>query len=129
MRGCFSRAFAFLLSCVLLAALCSCAPDYANDERIGTYHDRETGAYTLVLHTDGTGTVRHTSVLGTVTEEEIVFEFDRDYIDLLGKSASGGVIGRNEYSGTVSLEDGVYTFALESVETGILLGTFVQAVE
>ena len=126
MRSCFLRVFAFFICAAMLLGLCACAPDYTGDGRLGSYTDLETGAYTLTLRADGRGTVRHTSVLGTVTEEDIVFELDGAYIDILGKTASGGVIGRNEYSGTVEEKDGGYAFALKSVETGVLLGTFVK---
>lgn len=120
------KLFALALAALLvLTVLTACAPDYSQSAVIGSYTDRETGSYALTLRPDGTGTVTHTSVLGIITEEEIVFELDGSYIDVLGKKESGGVIGRNEYSGVLTGEGDV-SFALTSRQTGVLLGTFVK---
>ena len=63
------RLFSLLLCAVLLFSLFSCAASYAGDERIGTYTDKETGCYTLVLGEDGTGSITYKSATVLPTEE------------------------------------------------------------
>lgn len=116
----------FALLGVLLLSLFSCTPSYEGDERIGTYVDKETGAYILVLSKDGKGSITHTSNSVLPTSEEVFFELRDGYLFVNGKSANGAVIGRHEYYGEVKEENGVYTVALKSELTGITLGTFVK---
>ncbi len=126
-RSRFWRVFAFLLTALLAFSLYACAPDYTGDARLGSYTDKETGAYSLTFRADGTGTVSHTSVHGPVTEEEFVFELTGDTLEVLGKTDSGGVIGRNEYRAAFTEENGVYLFVLKEADSGNVLGTFVKS--
>ena len=111
---------------VLLFSFLSCSPSYEGDERIGTYTDKETGAYTLVLREDGKGSITHASSTVLPTEEEIFFEIRDGYLYVNGKSANGAVIGQNEYYGEIKEEGGTYTVSLKSELTGIVLGTFTK---
>ena len=123
------RIFSLLLCALLLCSLASCATSYAGDERIGTYTDKETGAYTLVLNENGKGTLTHTSATVLPTEEEIFFELRDGYLYINGRSANGAVIGQNEYYGKIEEKNGTYTVSLKSDLTGISLGTFEQVKE
>jgi len=98
------RIWLLILAVALLCSLASCATSYAGDERIGTYTDRETGAYTLVLNEDGTGSITHKSATVLPTEEEIFFEINEGVLYLNGKSTNGAVIGKSEYFGKVTEE-------------------------
>lgn len=116
-----------LLFCfVLVFALASCSPSYEGDGRIGTYIDKETGAYILVLDANGKGSITHASSSLLPTAEEIFFEIRDGYLYINGTSANGAVIGQHEYYGEIKEENGGYTVALKSDLTGILLGTFVK---
>ena len=113
-----------LLSAFALLAV-SCGTDYSGDARIGTYENAE--GYTLVLKANGRGMMRHTSTYGTVTEESILFDFEKDgTLVLHGTEESGGVIGRTEFYGKPAEKDGVYRVTLRAVESGLALGEFVQ---
>ena len=120
------RAFIGLLAVLLmlLPVLCACGADYSSDERIGTYVDEETGAYTLTLSANGEGSLTHRSNTVLPTEESIFFELRGGYLYINGKSTNGAVIGQNEYYGKIEKTDGVYTVSLKSDVTGISLGTF-----
>ena len=122
------RKTALFVSLLLLIGIlfCACAPDYRQSAVIGSYTDLETGSYSLTLFADGTGKIVHTSVLGIVTEENVVFEIDGEYVDLLGKMESGGVIGRNEYSARIEGEGEAITLTFKATDSGVLLGTFVK---
>ena len=125
-EGTMKRIFSLLLCALLLCTLAACATSYAGDERLGTYKDKETGCYTLVLLEDGTGSITHESNTVLPTEEEIFFEIREGVLYLNGKSANGAVIGQTEYYGKLSEADGSYTVLLKSDLTGISLGTFVK---
>ena len=120
---------AVLLLCALFL-LFSCAPAYEGDARIGTYAalgaDGETVVYRLTLEADGTGEMIHYPTIGGETREDIIFEFKDDTLYLHGTEVVGGVIGRNELSGTLTLEGDVYTFELRSGASGTPLANFVQ---
>ena len=120
------RIFSLLLCALLLCSLASCATSYAGDGRIGTYTDKETGAYTLVLNEDGTGVITYRSLTVLPTEEELFFELREDTLYINGKSDNGAVIGQSEYFGKLTEENGTYTVALKSDLTGISLGTFIK---
>lgn len=119
------RISAVALCLLLLFSLVSCIK-YEGDERVGTYIDIETGAYTLVLYETGEGVLTHTSNTVLPTEEEIFFSLRGGYLYVNGKSANDAVIGQNEYYGKIEKTDGVYTVSLKSDVTGISLGTFKQ---
>ena len=120
------RIWLLILAVALLCSLASCAPDYSADSRIGTYTDKETGCYTLVLGADGKGSITHTSSTVLPTSEDIFFEIREDTLYLNGKLANGGVIGQNEYFGKITESEDGYTVALQSDVTGIVLGTFTK---
>lgn len=120
----FSRVLALVLSLALLFSFSACAPDYTGDERLGSYGDMETGAYTLVLKEDGTGTFYHVSVHGPVTEEAIVFELTGNEISILGDGS--GMLGKGEYRGTFEKESETYVFALKDADSGNLFATFYR---
>lgn len=120
------RISALCLLMLLLLSLCACSASYEGDERIGTYVDAETGAYTLVLRADGKGTLTHTSSTVLPTEEEIFFELRDGYLYINGRLDNGAVIGKNEYYGKLEKTDGVYRVSLKSEVTGVSLGTFEQ---
>lgn len=115
-----------LILSLLLFALSGCGADYSGDERIGTYRDEETGAYTLVLQSNGKGRITHHSDTVLPTEEEIFFELRDGYLYVTGRVDNGAVIGKNEHYGQIEKVDGVYTVVLKSDVTGGLLGTFKQ---
>ncbi len=115
-----------LLLCFLFLALSGCGADYTGDERIGTYQDEETGAYTLVLQSNGKGTITHHSSTVLPTEEEIFFELRDGCLYITGRLDNGAVIGKNEHYGQMEKINGVYTVVLKSDVTGGLLGTFKQ---
>ena len=107
---------ALALSLVLL--LSSCAPAYQGDSRIGSYiaygADGKTVVYRLTLEEDGTGALIHYPSIGGETREEIIFELREDTLNLHGTEVVGGVIGRNEVWGDVTILGDAYTFELRS---------------
>lgn len=117
---------ALVLSLVLF--LVACAPAYKGDARIGSYvaygADGKTVVYRLILEEDGTGDIVHYPSFGGETREEIIFEFRDDTLNLHGTEVVGGVIGRNELWGSVSLLAEAYTFELRSSDG--VLANFVK---
>ena len=115
-----------LFVCLLLA---SCAPAYLDDARIGTYAalgaDGKTVVYRLTLDADGTGKITHYPAIGGETSEDIIFEIKDDTLYLHGTEVVGGVVGRNELHGTLTLESDAYTVELRS-DSGAPLANFVQ---
>ena len=126
-KGSFSRVFAFVLILMLALGLFACAPDYTGDDRLGEYVDAETEKYRLILGGDGTGSITHTSQLGIITSEPIVFEFEENNtVSILGTLDGGGVIGREEYRATFTKVDGFYCMELKHADSGNTLGTFYR---
>ena len=115
-----------MLVLVLCLGLFACAPNYEGDERLGKYFDIETDKYRLTLRADGTGTITHTSSLGTLSSEEIVFELKGDDISILGTEENGGVIGRSEYRATFTKVEGFYCIEIKNADSGNKLGTFYR---
>ncbi|MBE6567312.1 MAG: hypothetical protein E7657_01495 [Ruminococcaceae bacterium] len=112
-----------LVALSLALLLSACAPVYKGDARTGNYiaygADGKTVVYRLTLDEDGRGAIVHYPSFGGETREEIIFEFQGDTLNLHGTEVVGGVIGRNELYGTVSLLDDVYTFELRT-DDGVL---------
>lgn len=122
--------FALLFSLCALLILSACAPEYRDDARIGTYiaygADGKTVVYRLTLDEDGTGALIHYPSIGGETRESIIFEFRDDTLNLHGTEVVGGVIGRNELTGTVSLVGDAYTFELRGSLSGAVFANFVR---
>ena len=122
--------FVLLLLCALALLLSACSPAYRDDARIGTYiaygADGKTVVYRLTLEDDGTGVMIHYPAIGGETREEIIFELDGDTLYLHGTEVVGGVIGRNELTGTVFPEGDSYTFELRATSGGGVLANFVK---
>ena len=131
---------AVLALCLLALVLSACSAPYAGDARMGEYislgPDGETVVYRVTLDASGKGEMIHYPTIGGETREEIFFTFDNDVLRLHGTEVVGGVIGRNEFYGTVALASDhsanvgnqaiVYAFELYSSQTHISLGNFVQ---
>lgn len=132
--------FLSLVFFALLALLSACAAPYRGDVRVGEYTslgaDSKTVVYRLTLNEDGTGTFIHYPTIGGETKEEIFFTFDEDVLRLHGTEVVGGVIGRNEFYGTLFLASDhspdagnravVYEVELFASQSGVALGNFVQ---
>ena len=125
--------------CLLLALLASCSAPYLGDARMGEYTafgpDGERVVYRLTLEESGKGVMIHYPTIGGETREEIFFTFDGDVLRLHGTEVVGGVIGRNEFYGTVALASDhatgvnsvpVYEVELFASQSGVSLGNFVQ---
>ena len=118
------RILAFSLF-LLLLLFTACGTDYTGDERLGSYTGEN--GYTLLLRADGTGKLRHTSAYDILTEEEILFTFEKDgTLVIHGTEEKGGVIGRTEFYGMPEKTENGYTVSLRAVDTGVALGRFTQ---
>ena len=119
-----------LLVLSLLFSLLACAPSYKNDARIGSYiaygADGKTVVYRLTLTENGTGEMIHYPTIGGETREEIIFTFEENNLVLHGTEVVGGVVGRNEFLGTVALSEDKYSVELRSMDSSAPLATFVQ---
>ena len=103
----------------------ACGADYSGEGFLGTYENGE--GYTLTLKANGRGTLSHLSFYGIETEEEVLFDLEKDgTLVLHGTAEQGGVIGRSEFYGKPVEKDGVYSLTLRAVDSGIGLGTFKQ---
>ncbi len=110
---------------LLLFVLTACAVDYTGDERIGGYTGEN--GYTLLLRADGTGKLTHTSAYDIITEEELLFTFEKDgTLVLHGTEEKGGVIGRTEFYGMPEKTEKGYTVSLRAVDSGVSLGKFIK---
>ena len=119
------KAAVLLLLAALALGLMACAPDYTGDERLGLYENGE--GYTLVLEADGKGTMTYTSSYGILTEEAVVFDFEKDgTLVLHGTEEVGGVVGRTEFYGRPQKTEDGYTLTLRAVDTGVTLAPFVK---
>lgn len=124
-------ALSLALLLVLLTLAVGCGTSYANDPRIGSYiaysPDGETVAYELTLYKNGEGEIVHYPVIGGEEREEIIFDFTgEDTVLIHGTAAVGGVLGRTEYIGKVSLTNGAYDIELRSADTGVPFAHFVR---
>lgn len=119
-----------LLVLSLLFSLLACAPSYKNDARIGSYiaygADGKTVVYRLTLTENGTGEMIHYPTIGGETREEIIFTFEENNLVLHGTEVVGGVVGRNEFLGTIALFADKYSVELRSMDSSAPLATFVQ---
>ena len=126
------KRFSFaLVFCLCLALLFSaCAPAYKDDARLGTYiaygADGKTVTYRLTLSDDGTGVLIHYPAIGGETREDVIFELVGDTLNLHGTEVVGGVIGRNELTGTVTITAEEYTFELRGSTSGTVFANFVR---
>ena len=125
------RLFTLLaLVLALLMTLASCAPAYEGDARVGSYiaygADGKTVVYRLTLWENGTGEIIHYPTIGGETREEIIFTFEENNLVLHGTEVVGGVVGRNEFLGTVALSEDKYSVELRSMDSSAPLATFVQ---
>ncbi|MBE6656074.1 MAG: hypothetical protein E7609_04305 [Ruminococcaceae bacterium] len=123
--------FFTLILCLCAPILFSaCAPAYRDDARTGTYvaygADGKRVDYRLTLEEDGTGEIIHYPHIGGETREDIIFELRDDVLNLHGTEVVGGVIGRNELTGTVELVGNEYTFELRGSSSGAVFANFVR---
>lgn len=119
------RTAVLLLFLMLALLLSACGADYSGEGFLGTYENGE--GYTLTLKANGRGTLSHLSFYGNETEEEVLFDLEKDgTLVLHGTAEQGGVIGRSEFYGKPVEKDGVYSLTLRAVDSGINLGTFKQ---
>ena len=114
-----------LLCLAVCLSLAACA-DFSEDARIGTYHSRTDG-YTLHLYADGTGEITFISTVDGEHREPFHFTLRGDELLITGTATSGGVIGRGQYSGIVSVTEDGTSVSLYNEETSLLLGIFDKA--
>ena len=119
-----------LLAVVLLLTLVGCGSSYVGDDRIGSYvaygPDGERVEYRLVLKDNGEGEMIHYPIIGGEEKEEIFFTFEDDKLVLYGTEEVGGVIGRNEFLGSLVHDGSKYSVELRSVDSSVPLAAFVQ---
>ncbi len=124
-------ALSLALLLVLLTLAVGCGASHANDPRIGSYiayaPDGERIAYELTLYKNGEGEIVHYPVIGGEEREEIIFDFEGDdTVVIHGTAVTGGVLGRTEYIGKVTLMEGAYDIELSSADTGVPFAHFVR---
>ena len=121
---------AVLALCLLALVLSACSAPYRGDARMGEYislgPDGETVVYRVTLDASGKGEMIHYPTIGGETKEEIFFTFDNDVLRLHGTEVVGGVIGRNEFLGTLSLTVEKYSVELRAMDSSAPLATFIQ---
>ena len=119
-----------LLILSLLFGCLACAPAYRGDARLGSYiaygADGKTVVYRLSLYENGEGEMIHYPTIGGETREEIIFTFEGDKLVLHGTEVVGGVVGRNEFLGTLSLSEEKYSVELRAMDSSAPLATFIQ---
>lgn len=117
-----------LLLALALLLFTACGADYTGEPFLGTYENGE--GYLLVLKANGTGSLTHTSVYGTETEERVLFDLEKDgTLVLHGTAEQGGVIGRSEFYGKPEKTVDGYKLTLKAIDSGGNLGTFRQITE
>ena len=119
-----------LLIAALLLSLVGCGTSYEGDERIGSYvayaPDGERVEYRLTLNADGEGEMIRYPIIGGEEKEEIFFTFEGETLTLHGTEEIGGVIGRNEFLGSMVHDGSKYTVELRSIDSSVPLALFVQ---
>ena len=68
----------------------------------------------------------HYPIIGGEEKEEIFFTFEDDKLVLYGTEEVGGVIGRNEFLGSLVHDGSKYSVELRSVDSSVPLAAFVQ---